>query len=236
MAFADRILLNKTDLVTAEELTTIQTRLRSINGSVAVILTLKSVVDLDAILNIHSFDLKRILTTDPAFLVDVDHQHDSTITSVGISLDGPMNIHTFNAFIQGLLEKKGTDLFRLRGVLSIAGMQEKYVFQGVHMIFSGHWSSEVKMEGEANKFVFIGRNLDRVSLVEGFTACLAKPLRFGLEQRVQVSYKGGWKLGIIKAHWPEQGNVYRISVEGWDDVWAPEDIDVLVKELATPPL
>lgn len=221
-------MLNKTDLVTPEELTKIQTRLRSINGTVAVIPTLKSVVDLDAILNINSFDLQRILATDPAFLVDQDHQHDATVTSVGISLDGPMNIHTFHEFIQGLLETKGTDLFRYKGVLSAAGMKEKFVFQGVHMIFGGDWSSDVKMEGETNKFVFIGRNLDRASLMQGFTSCLAKPLRFAIGQNVQCFTESGWEPGIVKAHWPE-GNAYRVTVTRGVDVWAPTDTDELIK-------
>ncbi len=210
-----------------EELVRIQERLKSINGSVAIIPTHKSVVDLDAILNIKSFDLQRILATDPAFLVDQDHKHDSSVTSVGITLDGPMNIHAFNQFIQDLLESKGTDLFRFKGVLSAAGMKEKFVFQGVHMIFGGDWSSDVKMEGETNKFVFIGRNLDRAALVEGFSACLAKPLRFAVGNSVQCRTDRGWEPGVIKALWHE-GNAYQITVGRGVDVWAPVDIEELV--------
>ena len=71
IAFADRILLNKTDLVTAEELEVVKTRIQSINKSAPIITTLNSEVDLDKILNIQAFDLKRITQDlDPTFLTD----------------------------------------------------------------------------------------------------------------------------------------------------------------------
>jgi G3E family GTPase len=229
VAFADRILLNKTDLVSEEELAAIQTRIKSINGAVTIHPTLNSVVDLDKILNIKAFDLQRILASDPSFLVDQDHQHDKTVGSVGILLEGLMNIHVFQEFVQEMLREKGTDLFRYKGVLSVAGMKEKFVFQGVHMIFSGDWSP-VEVGANTNKFVFIGRNLDRETLVKGFSNCLAKPLRFDVGASVQANTESGWVPATVKAHWDE-GNAYRITTKAGVDVWAPVDSSDFVKEI-----
>ncbi len=71
VAFADRILLNKTDLVTPEELEKVKVKIEGINKVAPIIPTLNSEVDLEKILNIQAFDLKRITADlDPDFLTD----------------------------------------------------------------------------------------------------------------------------------------------------------------------
>jgi len=63
-----------------------------------------------------------------------------------------------------------------KGFLAVRGMQKKYVFQGVHMVFSGGFVDIDWKPGEARdcRFVFIGRNLDKEALIEGFEECKAR--------------------------------------------------------------
>jgi G3E family GTPase len=76
IAFADVILLNKTDLVTADELREVEARIRGINPYAKLIKTEKSKVDIAEVLDRHAFDLDRILEIEPAFLEADDHNHD----------------------------------------------------------------------------------------------------------------------------------------------------------------
>jgi G3E family GTPase len=102
-----------------------------------------------------------------------DHEHDETVGSVGITEPGDLHPERFNAWLGELLREKGQDIFRMKGVLSIAGVDERYVFQGVHMLFDGRPDRPWNGEPRTNKLIFIGRDLDRAALEEGFRTCLA---------------------------------------------------------------
>ena len=174
LAFADRILLNKTDLVDEQELAAVERRIRAINANAEIIPTTMSHVDLDRILGVGAFDLAKVLEMEPQFLDDTDHQHDQSVTSVGIELPGKVAIDKINDWLGWLLGTKGVDIFRMKGVLDIDGSDQRYVFQGVHMLFDGQpdrlWQPD---EARINRIVFIGRNLDRQELTDRFRACLA---------------------------------------------------------------
>ncbi len=175
LAFADRVVLNKVDLADEAELAEVERRIRQINALVPIVRTSHGKVDLDTILEVGAFDLARILVDDPQFLSpDAEHQHDLTVTSVGIELDGALDVDRLNRWLGRLLAEKGVDLFRSKGILSIAGWEERYVFQGVHMLMDGA-ADRLWAEGEdrRNRLVFIGRNLDRGQLELGLRACLA---------------------------------------------------------------
>jgi G3E family GTPase len=173
VAFADRMILNKVDLVSPERLADVEGRLRAINVAADIVRTENANVDLDRILDVGAFDLQRVLAEDPAFLEQSDHQHDQSVTSVSIQVDGEVVVDRLNAWLGALLSTKGVDIFRSKGILAIAGEGNQYVFQGVHMLFDGTegrpWRSD---ETRTNKMVFIGRNLDRRELETGFLACL----------------------------------------------------------------
>ena len=122
-------------------------------------------MNLDAILDVGAFSLDRVLADDPEFLdPDAEHQHDLTVTSVGIEVQGDLDLERLNDWLGNLLRTKGTDIFRSKGILSIAGMEERYVFQGVHMLLDGQPNGTWGEEERRNRLVFIGRNLDRESL------------------------------------------------------------------------
>mmetsp|Transcript_20765 Transcript_20765/g.52049 ORF Transcript_20765/g.52049 Transcript_20765/m.52049 type:complete len:335 (+) Transcript_20765:26-1030(+) len=175
VVFADKILLNKVDLVTAEYLDEVERRIRGINQSGEVIRCERAVVPLDKVLGVRAFDLQRVVDMEPGFLAEEGHghSHDSSITSVGIQKEGTLDLNRLNRWMSTLLKDKGVDIYRSKGVLSIQGMKEKFVFQGVHMTFNGEPTKEWG-EGEArvNRMVFIGKNLDRKELTDGFDACL----------------------------------------------------------------
>ena len=102
------------------------------------------------------------------------HEHDDSVGSVGIRLEGDLDPDRFESWMVGLLRRRGTDIFRSKGVLSLAGDTRRFVFQGVHMLFDGQagrsWEDDAVRESQ---LVFIGRDLDRAELADGLRACLA---------------------------------------------------------------
>jgi G3E family GTPase len=103
-----------------------------------------------------------------------EHSHDEEVSSVGISVEGELDGKKLNEWIGELLRVKGGDIFRMKGVLVVRGTKKRLVFQGVHMLFDAKFDREWKDgENRTNTLVFIGKNLDRAALTEGFKACLA---------------------------------------------------------------
>ena len=295
IAFADVIMLNKTDLVAPRELDALEARIKGMNAAAKVYRTRNSVIEMDRILNIDGFDLDRAMVTDPRFLepeypfewggvfsleagdyalvmregpdpamklalvpasgglapavedavwcfserepaaatgriepgkrlVEValpggevrvpvrfpaagdyalftehhpdefdlelhapagavaardsraykpDHEHDDAVSSVGITIPGDLDETRLNRWLGTLLQAHGPDVFRMKGVLAIKGDPSRFVFQGVHMLFDGRPDRPWGPSARTNKLIFIGRNLDREALTEGFRSCLA---------------------------------------------------------------
>jgi G3E family GTPase len=173
IAFADVVLLNKIDLVTPEELNELERRIRSMNALAKIYRTHNAELEMDALLGIGAFDLNRALEIDPEFLNETAHEHDETVGSVAIVESGELDGDKLNEWISNLLQTQGADIFRMKGILTIAGEDQRFVFQGVHMLFDGRvdrlWKSN---EERKNELIFIGRNLDAAQLREDFRACL----------------------------------------------------------------
>jgi G3E family GTPase len=173
IAFADVILLNKTDLVTTEELNVLEQRIRQINAVAKIERTQNAEIDLDRVLGIDAFNLDRALEIDPQFLGEEAHVHDETVGSIALTIDGSINVEKLNTWISELLRTQGQDIFRMKGILNIANDEHRFVFQGVHMIFDGRQDRPWKAsEARKNQLVFIGRNLDETQLKSAFMACL----------------------------------------------------------------
>lgn len=173
IAFADVILLNKTDLVTTEELDELEKRIHSMNAMAKIYRTQNSELEMDALLGVKAFDLNHALEIDPQFLSEDAHEHDETVTSVAIVESGAVDGSKLNEWLGELLRTKGVDIFRMKGILNIAGEDQRFVFQGVHMLFDGKPDRPWKpTETRKNELVFIGRNLDEAELKGNFKACL----------------------------------------------------------------
>jgi G3E family GTPase len=197
IGFADVILLNKTDLVSPEELATVERRIRSMNPHAVIHRTERCAIPLDRVLDRGAFDLDRILSLDPEFLEGHDHDHDhdhhdhdhdhdhdhhhhhhhdveaSGVASVSLR-GGTLDPKKFFPWIERTTQEQGPDILRMKGILSMKDDPERYVVQGVHMIVEGnHQRAWKDAERRESRLVFIGRNLDPAMLKRGFEACMA---------------------------------------------------------------
>ena len=103
-----------------------------------------------------------------------EHKHDETVTSVGIEEPRELDPKKLNNWLSELLQSKGADIFRMKGILNLKGSPSRFVFQGVHMMFEGKADRPWKDAAERkSQLVFIGRDLDREALNAGFRRCLA---------------------------------------------------------------
>ncbi|XP_014510930.1 COBW domain-containing protein 1 [Vigna radiata var. radiata] len=211
IAYADRIIVNKTDLVGEPDIASLVQRIRKINSLANLKRTEYGKVNLDYVLGIGGFDLERIENSinDEGAKEDHDHSHDHEhehhdhghehhdhdhhhdhkhehhdhhshdhthdpgVSSVSIVCEGSLDLEKANMWLGNLLLDRSEDIYRMKGLLSVEGMNERFVFQGVHDIFQGSperlWGAD---EPRINKIVFIGKNLDGKELEKGFKACL----------------------------------------------------------------
>jgi G3E family GTPase len=112
------------------------------------------------------------LALDEARHFAASHEHDERVASVGIEREGAVDGERFNAWLSTLLRERGQDLYRTKGILSVDGMDRRYVFHGVHMLMEGRLDQPWANGPRINRLVFIGRDLDRAALTAGFAACL----------------------------------------------------------------
>ena len=173
IAFADVILINKVDLVTEAELVALEQRIRGMNAIATIHRTHDAEIAMDAILGVKAFDLGNALKIDPEFLNETAHEHDETVASIALVEAGEVDGAKLNQWLGALLRDRGPDIFRMKGILNIAGENCRFVFQGVHMLFEGRqdrpWRNN---ETRKNELVFIGRNLEEMGLEKGFRECL----------------------------------------------------------------
>ena len=203
IAFADVILLNKTDLVAAEDLSEIEARIRGINPYAKLHRTERCRIALPEILSRNAFDLDRILEIEPDFLHDgertdhehdhddsghthdhgdgphrhagglLKHYHDEEMQSVSLRTDKPLDPDKFFPWVQDLVAKDGPSILRSKGILAFTGDDDRYVFQGVHMMLEGDHQRKWK-DGEPreSRLVFIGRELPEDDIRAGFESCI----------------------------------------------------------------
>jgi G3E family GTPase len=198
IAFADVILVNKTDLVTDAELREVEARIRGINPYAKLHRTQKSQIALDQVLGRNAFDLDRILDIEPEFLHADDHDHnhdhdhghghdhdhhhhgglkhyhDEDMQSMSLSTDKPLNPDKFFPWIQKLVAEDGPKILRCKGILNFKDDPDRFVFQGVHMILDGDHQRPWK-DGEKrdSRMVFIGRELPEEKIRKGFESTVA---------------------------------------------------------------
>jgi G3E family GTPase len=201
IAFADQIVLNKTDLAGEEQLTAVEARLRRINPLAPIHRAQRSRVDLDKILERGGFDLDRIVSLEPQFLeggaveaahvhdehcghepghhhaahangAPHDHRHDDEIASVSLSSPRPMDRDLLSRWLEALVAAQGQDILRLKGIIDLQFEPKRFVVQGVHMLLEGELQRPWKPgEARESRLVLIGRKLDASALQAGFSAC-----------------------------------------------------------------
>ena len=175
VAFADQIVLNKTELVSAAALAEIEGRLRAINALAPIHRAVRADVALDKILGRGGFDLDRIVVLEPHFLDPGGHahEHSGAIRSVSLALRVPLDEAKARAWLAALVTARGPDILRGKGILDVGGAA-RLVFQSVHMLseceFQRPWRPD---EERASRLVLIGRDLDEAALQAGFASCAA---------------------------------------------------------------
>jgi len=292
VAFADRILLNKTDLVDAAQIKAVKEAVWKINTAVQIQETVQCRVDPASLVDINAFNLDRILESEPDFLGEAakaqaeehghghghgaekaeadcdkedckdeghghgvghahgdmvhahghshdhddpsckdDHVHDFRVSSVSFLLDEEVSIGLVQEWIGELLQTKANDLFRYKGILAVKGNDRRFVFQGVHMMFTGDFMSKWGPDDKKqSRFVIIGKNLDKAELEAQFRACIPPPLRFDVGDAVEARVQGGYQAAKVIKLWDE-GNPYRVKLdEDGVEVWAPEDLNAYIRE------
>ena len=197
IAFADVIVLNKTDLVSKSELAEVEGRIRAINPYAKLHRTERCQVALSDVLERGAFDLGRILEIEPEFLEAGDdhdhhdhdhghhhdhhhdhdhglkHYHDEDMQSLSLRTSKPLDAAKFMPWLQDLIATEGQKILRSKGILAFKGDEDRYVFQGVHMMLEGDHQRKWK-EGEPreSRLVFIGRELPEQTIRDGFENCI----------------------------------------------------------------
>jgi len=177
VAFADTILVNKTDLADEAGLATVEARLRAINPVARLLRTRRCDVDLGMVLDNGAFDLDRLLELEPDLRDGHGHhhhEHDQGVGSVSFRIDRPLDGRRFVDWIGMLLAIRGADILRSKGILAFAGEDRPFVFQGVHMLQEGDFAPAWRPgQRRDSRLVLIGRNLDAPVLRAGFEGCAA---------------------------------------------------------------
>ncbi len=175
LAFADVLVLNKADLVDDSERELVEQRVRLINPMARLLTSHMADVPMDQILGVGAFELERALSLDPGFLAEEhDHEHDAAVSSVALVEERPMDLEKLGRWISDLVGSRGPDLFRMKGIIQLAGKDERYVLQSVHMLIDGDFDRPWKDdERRRTEFVIIGRALEPDALRAGFAACVA---------------------------------------------------------------
>lgn len=178
LAFADTVVLNKTDLVTADEIEAVEERIRRINPTASILGSQRCDLDIPALLDRRAFDLEHILEIEPDFLDEAhDHEHDDHVTSFSLVERQPLDPKKFFRWIETVVQSFGVDLLRMKGIISFANDDDRYVVQAVHMLMEGdHQRPWRENEERVTRLVFIGRDLPREIITDGFAKCRALPL------------------------------------------------------------
>jgi G3E family GTPase len=193
---ADRIVINKVDLVRPDDIASLTQRIRGLNATAEIVESSYAQIDLDKILGVGANEFSQNLVEadglheeehahdheehvhDHAHLDDdhADHQHDESVSSVGIELDADIDLDALQAWLLELRDSDAANLFRMKGILAVQGQSHRYVLQGVHNVIELRAAQVWGSEPRSCRIVFIGRDLDRAALTDRFHACLAVPV------------------------------------------------------------
>ena len=173
IAFADIILLNKTDLVSSTQLKDVERVIRRSNSFAKIYHTKNSDVDLDKVIGVGAFELGSKLELDPTFLDDLEHEHDQSVGTFVLREEQPIDMNRFMIWLNEMLVERGEDMYRTKGIFNAQGFKERVVFQSVRMLTSMQPERPWKPgEEKFTEYVMIGKNLDRDEFAEGFATCV----------------------------------------------------------------
>jgi len=183
---ADRIVINKIDLVTRDDIASLTKHIRTLNETAEIVTSSYAQIDLARILGVGASEFSQILVETGGLHAEEhdhqhhevhdDHQHDPSVSSVGIEVDADIDLEVLQAWLAELRLSDAANLFRMKGILAVQGQALRYVLQGVHNILELRAAQAWGCEPRKSRIVFIGRDLDRAALTDRFHACLAVPI------------------------------------------------------------
>ena len=184
IAFADIIILNKIDAVNEAQLELVRNAVKGINFGARIIETNNSKVNIDEILNQSSFSIDNETALAHYFEPKPhdhnhhhSHHHDEPhyggTEALALETDIPMNEEKFCAWLSETIDRFGAELLRFKGVINMAGTDQRYVVNGVHMMVEADYdNSTQKRKSNISRMVFIGKDLQKEVLRTGFMECV----------------------------------------------------------------
>jgi G3E family GTPase len=175
VVFADRIVINKTDVASAGVVSALVERIRQLNPTASIDFANHSAIPVESLLGIRSFSLDNLLAVEPDLLDDTahDHEHDNTIASCAFVVPGAIDPQRFNQWVNALVQTHGQQLLRMKGVLNMQHEERRLHFHSVHMLldskFGKAWARD---EHRENRLVMIGRNIDAATMRDGLLSCI----------------------------------------------------------------
>jgi len=238
IAFSSTVLLNKIDLVDKARILQCEKRIKDVNSVVDIVKCKHGRAPLDKLFNVNAFHLDKVLEEqymdEDEFRSFYQPKMDRSISNVGVKFQGSVNMCKIQHFINNLIgdEDSAQDFLRIKGVLSIAGSADVFVLQCVGMVRDANFTHPWADWPRECRIIFIGRGMQqrRQMLTDGVMACLVKPLRFSVGDRV-LARSGpdtAYMLGTVVKHW-DSLNAYRIELDNSAEVWAPIDEDNWIK-------
>jgi len=178
IGFADVVLLNKTDLVTPDELDRIEARIRKMNPLAKIRRTERAQVPVAELLDTKAHALQNTLQLPQEHQhhheEDEHGHHDDSVRSFFIVEDRPLELRKLEAWLTEVIQTMGPKIYRAKGILHISGQPKRVVFQGVQMLFDAapdrFWNPGEKRQ---NQLIFIGKDLDEGAIRAGFQKCIA---------------------------------------------------------------
>ena len=166
VGFADRLFLSKTDLVDGEVTARLTTRLAGMNPYAPI-----RPVHFGATPIAELFDVPAPPTGFRR--VPGDPRHSDRIGSLAFRATRPFDLARLDDFLASMVELYGADMLRYKGVLDVAGRDERLILQGVQTLTDVAWGARWQDgESRTSALVFIGRDLPHALFERGLEGCL----------------------------------------------------------------
>lgn len=174
IAFGDRILINKVDLIGEAELDTVKQRVRAINQSAELLTSSHGNVELKKILGVNAFSRHESSAGAAEWLAENEHHHSDGLQSLSCEITGTFDTDAFRVWLDDFVEQHGDDLYRYKGVVSFRDESVPHLLQGVHQLYNLAPNETVDLALGTSVFVFIGRDLDRDTIESALRLCLTE--------------------------------------------------------------